>query len=50
MAKNQSALKSKRLSLCGVKFEDAVRAFMQTPPPPSSKKEKRRKVKGPRSK
>jgi hypothetical protein len=33
MAKTQSALKSKRLSLRGVKFEDAVRAFMQTPKP-----------------
>jgi hypothetical protein len=31
MAKNQNGFKSKRLSLRGVKFEDAVRAFMQTP-------------------
>jgi hypothetical protein len=31
MAKNQNAFKSKRLSLRGIKFEDAVRAFMQTP-------------------
>jgi hypothetical protein len=38
MAKTENALKSKRLSLRGVKFEDAVRAFMQTPKPSPKKK------------
>jgi len=37
MAKTQNALKSKRLSLRGVKFEDAVRAFMRTPKPAPKK-------------
>jgi len=40
MPKTQKASKSKRLSLRGIKFEDAVRAFMQTP--------KLRKAKGKR--
>ena len=40
---NENALKSKRLSLRGVKFEDAVRAFMQTPPLTSKKVKKQQK-------
>jgi hypothetical protein len=49
MANNENALKSKRLSLRGVKFEDAVRAFMQTPPP-GPKKGKQKKANSLRSK
>jgi len=35
--------KAKRLSIKSVKFEDTLRALLQTPPPPSSKKAKRKK-------